>query len=119
MSAVDVLLKRGEKILIYPEQEMWWNYRKPRPCKSGAYKIAVNNDVPIIPVFITMEDSDILDSDGFFVQKYTVNFMPAIYPKSELSKKENVEYLKQENYRLCKEKYEEFYKIPLVYNSQA
>ena len=119
MSAVDVLLKRGEKILIYPEQEMWWNYRKPRPCKNGAYKIAVNNNVPIIPVFITMEDSDILDSDGFFVQKYTVNFMPAIYPKSELSKKENAEYLKQENYRLCKEKYEEFYKIPLVYYSQA
>ena len=37
---------------------MWNNYRKPRPTKTGAYRLAVNNDVPIIPVFITMEDSE-------------------------------------------------------------
>ena len=117
MHAVSVLLKRGEKILIYPEQAMWWNYRKPRPCKNGAYKLAVNNNVPIIPVFITMEDSDILDSNGYFVQKYTINFLPVIYPKSELNKKENIEYMKNQNYLECKQKYEEVYKIPLIYET--
>ena len=40
--AVRTLLARGESILIYPEQGMWWNYRKPRPharwciCAGGA-----------------------------------------------------------------------------------
>ena len=34
--AVSTILGRGEKILIYPEQAMWWNYRKPRPMKDGA-----------------------------------------------------------------------------------
>ena len=34
-SAVNELLKRGESVLVYPEQEMWWNYRKLRPFKVG------------------------------------------------------------------------------------
>ena len=34
------LLARGEKILVYPEQVMWFNYRKPRPRKPGAFKFA-------------------------------------------------------------------------------
>ena len=37
MQSVNVLLTRGEKILIYPEQAMWWNYRKPRPGNSRVY----------------------------------------------------------------------------------
>jgi len=31
--AIDTILKRGDIVLIYPEQAMWWNYRKPRPLK--------------------------------------------------------------------------------------
>ncbi|MGN0978453.1 MAG: 1-acyl-sn-glycerol-3-phosphate acyltransferase, partial [Faecousia sp.] len=27
--------RRGQNVLIYPEQEMWFNYRKPRPGKRG------------------------------------------------------------------------------------
>ena len=118
MRATSELLKRGEKILIYPEQGMWWNYRKPRPTKNGAYRLAVNNDVPVVPVFITMEDSEFMGADGFSIQAYTINFMPAIHPKRELSKKENIEYMQQENYRMCKECYEEFYKIPLTYGEE-
>ena len=116
MYAVTELLKRGEKILIYPEQAMWWNYRKPRPCKNGAYKLAVANKVPIIPFFITMEDSDIIGRDGFNVQEYTINIMEPIYPNYDLPKSENIEYMKNENYRLCKEVYEDFYKMPLSYD---
>ena len=115
MNAVSVLLARGEKILMYPEQAMWWNYRKPRPCKNGVYKLAVNNKVPIIPIFITMQDSNIVGRDGFFVQEYTINIMEPLYPNNELKKTENIEYLKNENYRMCKEVYEEFYGIPLTY----
>ena len=118
LSAVKILLDRGEKILVYPEQGMWWNYRKPRPTQLGAYKMAVSNNVPIIPIFITMEDSEHIGPDGFPVQEYTINFFPAIYPKDELSKKENIEYMKEENYRICKECYENFYKVPLTYGEK-
>ena len=115
MKAVSVLLKSGEKILVYPEQAMWWNYKKPRPLKNGAFRFAVSNNVPIIPVFITMQDSDVLDKDGYFIQKYTINFLPAIYADSNKTKSENIEYMMQENYRLWVEKYEEFYQTKLTY----
>ena len=115
LSAVDTLLSRGEKILIYPEQNMWWNYRKPRPMQDGAFKLAVKSDVPVLPVFITMRDSDILDGEGFAVQKYTIHFLPAIYPDKNLSRNQKIEDLKEKNFNLWKETYEKFYDQKLVY----
>ena len=34
----------------------------------------------MLPVFITMSDSDVIDADGFYVQEYTVHFCEPIYP---------------------------------------
>lgn len=118
LRSVDVLLKRGEKILIYPEQAMWWYYRKPRPMKSGAFKMAVKSKVPVIPSFITMEDTDKLSEDGYPIQAFTVWFLPPIYPKEEFNDKQNMEYIKEENYRLWKETYEKFYNKELVYGEE-
>ncbi|SJZ82245.1 1-acyl-sn-glycerol-3-phosphate acyltransferase [Treponema berlinense] len=118
MHAVKTYLAQGRQILIYPEQAMWWNYRKPRPLASGAFKMAAENNVPVIPFFITMQDSDIVDSDGFFVQEYTVNILKPIFPKEELSVRQNAEFMKNENYSVWKKVYEEFYGIPLVYSEE-
>ena len=115
MQAVKVLLGRGETILIYPEQGMWWNYRKPKPMQDGAFTLAVRNKAPIVPIFITMEDSDILDGDGFFVQEYTIHILPAIYPNEKLSNAESKEAMKKENYEAWVKVYEDFYHKPLVY----
>ena len=57
--------KKGEFILIYPEQSMWWNYKKPKPLKDGAFKMAVKSNVPVVPIFITMKESDIIGEDRF------------------------------------------------------
>lgn len=118
MHAVKTYLAQGRQILIYPEQAMWWNYRKPRPLTSGAFKMAAENNVPVLPFFITMQDSDIVDSDGFFVQEYTVNILKPIFPKEELSVRQNAEFMKNENYSVWKKVYEEFYGIPLVYSEE-
>ncbi len=118
LRSTKTLLARGEKILIYPEQAMWWNYRKPRPMKSGAFKIATMSKAPVIPAFITMEDTAKLDADGAPVQAYTIWFLPAIYPKEGLSEKENAEYMKNANFEAWKKVYEEFYKIPLEYETE-
>ncbi len=115
MVAVKTLLARGEKILIYAEQGMWWNYRKPRPLTPGAFKFAVEANAPVLPVFITMEDSDRIDGDGFPIQEYTIHFMPALYADPSKSNKENIEDLKNKNYEIWKKVYEDFYKIPLTY----
>lgn len=115
LQAVDILLKRGEKILIYPEQGMWWNYKKPRPLKSGAFKFAVTSNVPVIPMFITMQDSNKLAPDGSYYQEHTLHILPAIYPNPNKSAKDNAKAMAQKNYDLWKQVYEETYKIPLTY----
>ena len=117
IKAVDVILKRGDFILIYPEQSMWWNYRKPKPLKNGAFNFAARNNVPVIPIFITMEDSDIIGEDGFPIQEYTVNIEKPIYPDENLTEKENTETMKEKNYEVWKNIYEDFYKMPLEYDT--
>ena len=117
VKAVDVILKRGDFILIYPEQSMWWNYRKPKPLKNGAFNFAARNYVPVIPIFITMEDSDIIGEDGFPIQEYTVNIEKPIYPDENLTEKENTEAMKEKNYEVWKNVYEYFYKTPLEYDT--
>ncbi len=116
IKAVNTILTRGDFILVYPEQSMWWNYRKPKPLKNGAFNLAVRSNVPVIPIFITMEDSEIIGEDGFPVQEYTVNISEAIYPDEGLSEKENINMLRDKNYEVWKEIYEDFYGIPLEYN---
>ncbi len=115
MQAVKTLLARGESILIYPEQGMWYNYRKPKPMQEGAFLLAVRNRVPVVPVFITMRDADVSDADGFPVQKYTVHILPAIYPDTTLPSSEAKEKMMQENYASWVRCYEDFYGIPLDY----
>ena len=118
LRAVKVLLGRGETILIYPEQSMWWNYRKPKPLQEGAFTLAVRNNTPIVPIFITMEDSSTPDGDGFFVQEYTINILPAIYPDPSLPKAEAKEAMRKANYDAWVKVYEDFYKKPLIYGEE-
>ncbi len=117
LKAFAELLKRGETILIYPEQGMWWNYRKPRPMQDGAFSLAVRNKVPVVPIFITMEDSDRLDGDGFPVQEYTLHILPAIYPDPSLSRNDAKADMKNKNYEAWVKVYEEFYQKPLEYST--
>ena len=118
MKAVDTILQRGDFVLIYPEQSLWWNYRKPKPLKNGAFKLASRNNVPVIPVFITMEDSDIIGEDGFPVQEYTINIEEPIYPNSKLTEGENTQIMKEKNFEVWKNVYENFYGIPLEYTTE-
>ena len=120
MSAVNELLKQGETVLVYPEQEMWWNYRKPRPYKVGGFKIAYRAGVPVVPAFITMKhDETRTDNDGYPVQRHTLHIMPPIYPDTSLGEKAGAEKMMNEAYALCKAKYEEVYGEPLVYGTPA
>ena len=115
IKAVDTILQGGDYILIYPEQSMWWNYKKPKPLKDGAFKLAARNNAPVVPIFITMEDSNIIGEDGFNIQEYTINIGEPIYPDKNLNEKENTEIMKKQNFEIWKKIYENLYKIPLKY----
>ena len=115
--AVGAALKNNDCILIYPEQSMWYNYRKPKPLKIGAYQMAVKSGVPIIPAFITMKDSDVLDGDGFFVQEHTVHIGKPIYPDESLPRGERAEKMLKENFEFNKSIYESVYGTELKYDT--
>ncbi len=117
MSGVNQLLQQGHFVLVYPEQSMWWNYRKPKPLKKGAFTFAAKNNVPVLPCFITMKDSDIMGDDGFFVQEYTIHVSEPIYPDADLPYAQQVKKMMDENYRVWKEIYETEYQIPLFYTT--
>ncbi len=118
LSGVKMLLNRGEKILIYPEQGMWWNYKKPRPLKPGAFRFAISNNAPVLPIFITMRETDIIDKNGFNTLAYTVNILPAIYPDESIIAKDRDKAMAKQNYRMWKEVYESTYGIDLTYTTE-
>ncbi|MBR6743977.1 MAG: 1-acyl-sn-glycerol-3-phosphate acyltransferase [Clostridia bacterium] len=116
--AVDRLLSDGHFILVYPEQSMWWNYRKPKPLKSGAFQFAAKNNVPVLPCFITMKDTDIMGEDGFYVQEYTVHIGAPILPDETLGKRECAAQMMKANFALWKQIYETEYQMPLIYTTE-
>lgn len=113
--AIARLLSDGNFILIYPEQSMWWNYRKPRPFRIGAFRYAAKNGVPVIPCFVTMRDQPVQDENGFPQQRYTVHVMPPIYPDHAKNFHDAAQEMLVQNRALCRSKYEQVYGEPPVY----
>lgn len=119
MTAMHTLFESGEKILIYPEQGMWHNYKKPRPLKVGAFRFAAKESVPVLPIFITLEDTFFESADGEPVFEYTVHILPAIYPEGGRNIRERSEEMCKKNYAAWKEIYESTYGIKLEYTTEG
>lgn len=115
LRAVNELLARGDYVLIYPEESLWPDYRKPKPLKVGAFRFAVKNNVPVQPFFITMQDTKNKMEDGSFVQEYTIHILPPIFANKDLSEKEQIEDMKNRNYKDWVQVYEEVYGKKLEY----
>lgn len=115
--AIKYYLDHDKKILIYPEQAMWRNYRKPRPLQSGAFHYAVLNDVPIIPMFITQQDKpEMVDAQGRAnYPDYTIHILPPLYVDHDLSVKENEQKLRDQNFAAWQTVYEQTYGEKLKY----
>lgn len=117
-SAVSEILKDNGFVLVYAEQSMWWNYRKPKPLKKGAFSLAAVNGVPVVPCFITMRDSGIMGDDGFIIQEYYIHIGKPIYPDKNLSIAKNTAFMMEKNAAVWKEIYENFYGMPLRYKTE-
>ena len=112
--ALEKILKSDSLLLIYPEQEMWYNYKRPRELRDGAYHYAALFGVPVIPTFTEMVTLDgERDSDGFLPVKHILHILPPIYPNTSLSVRENRLRMQTIDYILKKKCYEEVYKTKL------
>ncbi len=116
--AIEYYLKKGKKILFYPEQAMWREYTKPRPLQMGAFHYAAVNNVPILPMFITLKPNpQPIDEMGRAnYSDYTIHVLPPIFPDKDKSVQENKHTMKEENFRLWKKLYETVYCKQLRYD---
>lgn len=110
------LVDKKHAILLYPEQEMWFHYRKPRPPKNGAYFYAAKLNVPIISCFVEMVDMDEDDTAEFKKVKYILHILDVLYPDQHKTVKENTESLGIMDYTLKKNCYETVYGKELNYS---
>lgn len=115
MDGVEYQLRKGNLVLVYPEQSLWWNYRKPKPLKRGAFTFAAKAGVPVIPIFIAQEDSSDIGPDGFPIQEMTIFVLDPIYPNTEQHPITASKDMMEANYAAWKKTYEDFYGVKLEY----
>jgi 1-acyl-sn-glycerol-3-phosphate acyltransferase len=117
--AMEYFLRKKWSILIYPEQSMWRDYKKPRPLKPGAFHYAAKYRRPVVPLFITIEDKpEHLDAEGRVnFGNYTIHILPPIYPRKDLDERANIEYMMHANFEAWRHCYERTYGIPLEYDT--
>lgn len=112
-------LDAGHMVLMYPEQEMWFHYRKPRPCKRGAYYYAALLHVPVISCFVETREREKMDTEQFHKLTYTLHVLPTIYPDPNKTARENSIAMCEIDYAQKKDAYEKAYGVPLDYTFQA
>lgn len=110
--AIRTLLQKGHFILIYPEQEMWFRYKKPRTLRDGAYHYAAENGVPILPCFTEMQATEAVDEDGFFRIRHVFHIGAPIYPDPALTVRENRAKMKAADAAIKRGFYEQAYGKP-------
>lgn len=108
-------LDKGYPILIYPEEEMWFNYRKPRTNKRGAFHFAAELNVPVLPCFVEILDTTRPDNDEFFESEYIIHVLSPIFPDPEKSVRANSIEMAAKDYELKKAAYEKAYNKKLDY----
>ena len=109
-------LDAGRFILIYPEQEMWFNYRKPRPQKRGAFLFAAEYNVPVVPAFVELQDLEKEVAPGFRDVRTVLHVLPPIFPDPSLSARENSFAMCKADYAAKVACFEECYHRPLTYD---
>lgn len=115
LTVIDETLRSGHCIMIYPEEEMWFNYRKPRPGKHGAYDFAAQAGVPIISCFTEIVDLGTPErhNDEFNRTRYIVHVLDPIFPDPALSVAENSAAMLAKDDAQRRVAYEEIYGRPL------
>lgn len=109
-----LLNKKKTFVVVYPEASLWLYYEKVRPFMNGAFHMAVKNNVPVVPMFISFKKTGKFDKNGVEKRRACVSILKPIYPRPELSEKENINNLRETSYQMMAQKYEEVYGEKMV-----
>lgn len=103
--SINELLKNGKTLQIYPEASLWPYYDELREFKNGAFKFAVENNVPIIPmVFKFVKPTGFLK---IFKKKPCIHLyiLKPLYPDNKLSKEDAFIKLKNNTYNIMADEF--------------
>ena len=89
---------KGGAVLSHPEEQMWFNYKMPRPHGGKLYRLARELFLPVVPVFVELREDEGCDSLGFYPLRYSVHALPPVYPRESASVISDAE-------RMCEEVY--------------
>src|SRR5574344_1361370 len=109
------LLEKGCFILGYPEQALWNRYEKPRPYHDGMFHIAVDNNVSVVPLFITFREPSPIRR--IFSRKKTavLHILAPVYPKPYLNRRDSIQDMRARTFDACVSCYTETYGKAPVY----
>ncbi len=109
------LVEKGDAVLIYPEEELWYHYRKPRPPRNGAYFYATKLNVPILSCFVEIIDTGEAENEEFNRVRHVLHVLGVLYPDPTLCARENMQMLASADHALKKACYERVYGKALTY----
>ena len=105
----DIFDKGNSVVTFYAEQAMWEKYEQSRPLKKGAFHYAVKNNVPVIMTVILFREPSWIRKKFGFKKDCTVKICPGLYPKKDLSVKENIDYMQKATQEMYDRTVCEFY----------
>lgn len=104
-------IEKGRSMVIYPEGTIPKNPHKILPFKNGAFKLAIEKQVPILPV-VHLNNWHLLQNGGFFKSNGRFGVAKIVVLKPIETKgmgEENVEELKKTVYNLINDKLANYY----------
>lgn len=118
--AIDTLVKKKKVVTIFPEAHIWPYYTKLRPFPLTSFRLSAMTNSPAVPVAVCYKKRKLF-GDRRKPKMYIFIGKP-IFPKPELSERENAVYLKEEVFyyiqqTLQKEstyEYIEYVKLPQI-----
>lgn len=95
MDSLDYYIKdEKQNVLIFPEAHIWPYYTKIRPFRNASFHYPAKLNSGVLPVVTTFRKRKFFKKPGLDIRVGEV-----IYPKRDLSVKENKEYLRDECYK--------------------
>lgn len=108
-SSIDKLLQEGKTLHIYPEGALWPYYTGLRNFKNGAFKFAVDNNVPIVPMVYTFTEPTGIRK---LVRKkpfVNLHILEPIYPDFNISKDIAIHKLKEDVFQAMQAELDKHY----------
>lgn len=95
IKAVRDIVKNGKVVHFYPEMALWPYCEKIRNFKNGAFKLAIDNNVPIIPMVFKFREPKGMRKIFKRKKDVTLFVLEPIMPNNYDKSKQGVEILKE------------------------